>query len=202
MFLKKINQDLNLSLRESGFTEANSLQKETFSPIKSGIDLVIVAPAQDGKSTTIVLNVIQRLTEPFEQSPRALIIVPDREKVAEMVEIFEKLNKHNKLRVYSVYEQSDIDNDKNQISIGIDILIGTPKKLGELFSGAGFDINQLKMFVIDDLDLVLKSRTEQIITRLSDSIEKTQRIFTTTTVNDKIEILTEKLMVNPDYIEL
>lgn len=202
MFLKKINQNLNLSLIESGFTEANSLQKETFSLIKSGADMVIVAPKESGKSTTIALNVIQRLTAPFEQSPRALIIVPDREKVSELAQTFEKLNKRNKLRIYSVYEQSDIDNDKNQISTGIDILIGTPKKLGELFSGAGFDINRLKMLVVDDLDLVLKKRVEQIITRLSESIEKTQRIFTTTAVNDKIEVLAEKLMVNPDFIEI
>lgn len=202
MFLRKINPNLNLSLKESDFTEAYPLQVETFSPIKSGIDLIISGEHQSGKSTTIVLNVIQRLIEPFEQSPRALIIVPDKEKVAEMVETFKNLNKYNKLRVYSVHDQSDIDNDKNLISIGIDVLIGTPKKLGELFSGAGFDINRLKMFIVDDLELVLKNRAEPIITRLSFSIEKTQRIFVTTVITNKVEDLAEKLMNHPEYIEL
>src|SRR5690606_30714390 len=123
-------------------------------------------------------------------------------KVSELVEIFEKLNHYNKLRVYQTYEHTDIDNDKNLISEGIDILIGTPKKLSDLFSGAGFDINRLKMFIVDDLDLILKSRHEQIITRLSDAVEKTQRIFTVSEITDKIEMLSEKIMSNPTYIEM
>lgn len=202
MFLKKINSNLNLSLSESSLTNANILQKETFSLIKSGADLVISSPDKSGKSTTIVLNIIQRLVEPYEHSPRALIIVENRECVIEMVQIFETLNKHNDLRVSYTYEQTNLDDDKNKISIGIDVLIGTPKRLGEMFSGAGFDINRLKMFVIDDVDNILKSRHEQIITRLSDAIEKTQRIFMTTTITDKIETLADKLMANPTFIEM
>ncbi len=202
MFLKKINPNLNLSLAEGGFTEANELQEETFSLIKSGADLVICSPDNSGKTTNLALNVIQRLDEPYEQSPRALIIVQNREKVSELVEIFDQLNTHNKLRIYHTYEHTDIDNDKNLISIGIDVLIGTPKKLSDLFSGAGFDINRLKMFIVDDLDLILKSRQEQIITRLSDAIEKTQRIFTVSEITDKVEMLSEKIMSNPTYIEM
>lgn len=202
MFLKKINSNLNLSLSESSLTKANVLQKETFSLIKSGTDLVISSPDKSGKSTTIVLNVIQRLVEPFEHSPRALIIVENRERVMEMVEIFETLNKHNDLRVSYTYEQTNLDDDKNKISIGIDVLIGTPKRLSEMFSGAGFDINRLKMFVVDDINYIIKSRHEQIITRLSDAIEKTQRIFMTTTITEKIESLAGKLMTNPTFIEM
>lgn len=202
MFLKKINPNLHLSLSESNFTKATQLQKETFSLFKSGTDLVISSPDKSGKSTAIVLNVIQRLVEPYEHSPRALIIVENRERVIEMVEIFEVLNKYNDLRVSYTYEQTNLDDDKNKISIGIDVLIGTPKRLGEMFSGAGFDINRLKMIVIDDTDNILKNRHEQIITRLSDAIEKTQRIFMTTSITDKIEVLVDKLMSNPTFVEM
>lgn len=202
MFLKKINQSLNLSLTESGFTEPNDLQHSSFSLIKSGADTVLVSPKQSGKTTTIALNVIHKLEAPFEQSPRALIIVSRKEKILELTTLFEKLNKHNQLRIYPTYEQTDIDYDKNMISVGIDVLIGTPKRLAELFSGAGFDINRLKLFIVDDIDVILKNRQELIITRLSDSIEKTQRIFTATHINDKIEMLAEKIMINPTFVEM
>ncbi len=202
VFLKKINPNLNLSLTESGFTEPNELQHSSFSLIKSGADTVLVSPKQSGKTTTVALNVIQKLDAPFEQSPRALIIVNSKEKVLELTALFEKLNKYNQLRVYPTYEQTDIDQDKNMISVGIDVLIGTPKRLADLFSGAGFDINRLKVFIVDDADVILKNRQEQIINRLSDSIEKTQRIFTATHTNDKVEVLVDKLMVNPVFIEM
>ena len=61
MKLKKINEELQQALIENGLTEANEMQKETFSILKSGSDCIIIAPKGSGKSTTIVLNVIQRL---------------------------------------------------------------------------------------------------------------------------------------------
>lgn len=201
MFLKKINPQLELALAENGFTEPLELQKETFSPIKSGVDLVIQSPEKSGKSTAIALNVIHRLDKPFEQSPRALIIVQNKEKVLEMASIFETLNYHNKLRVFHTYEQTDIDNDKNLISVGIDVLIGTPRKLNELFSGAGFDINRLKFFIVDDLDIIIKNRQEPIITRLSNANEKVQKVFFTSVITEKIEMLADSLMIEPTFLE-
>ena len=56
MKLKKINEALQNALVESGLTEANTLQQETFSTIKSGADCLIVAPKGSGKTTTIVLR--------------------------------------------------------------------------------------------------------------------------------------------------
>ena len=90
MKLKKINENLQQALIENGLTEANDLQYETFSTLKSGADCIVIAPKGSGKSTTIVLNVIQQLVCEGEESPRALIIVEDKVKVLEMEELFEK----------------------------------------------------------------------------------------------------------------
>jgi superfamily II DNA/RNA helicase len=67
--------------------------------------------------------------------------------------------------------------DKNYISGGVDVLIGTPNKLGEMFTTAGFNVNRLKMFIIDDADSILKLRHETKLMRMSNSINKTQRII-------------------------
>ena len=52
MKLKKINEKLQDALIENGLTEANALQQETFSTIKSGADCLIVSPEGSGKTTT------------------------------------------------------------------------------------------------------------------------------------------------------
>ena len=96
MKLKKINEKLQDALIENGLTEANVLQMETFSTIKSGADCIIISPEKSGKTTTIVLNVIQQLAGKTEESPRALIIVEDKAKVLEMEELFENLIRNNK----------------------------------------------------------------------------------------------------------
>ena len=202
MKLKKINEKLQEALIENGLTEANALQQETFSTLKSGVDCIIVAPKGSGKSTTIVLNVIQQLAGKNEESPRALIIVEDKAKVLEMEELFEKYGKYNNLEVYGVHDKGDMDYDKNYISTGIDVLIGTPNKLSDMFTTAGYNVNRLKMFILDDANPILKLRHETKIMRISNSISKTQRIVFAEQLTESIEILTDKMLLEPYLFEI
>ena len=197
MKIKKINENLQENLFENGLIEANELQQETFSTLKSGADCIIIAPNGSGKTTTIVLNVIQKLAGAIEESPRALIFVEDKTKVLEMVELFEKYAKNTGLEVYGVHEKGDMDYDKNYISTGVDVLIGTPTKLNDMFTTAGYNVNRLRMFIVDDADAILKLRHETKIMRISDSIAKTQRIIFSEVFTERIEILADKMLVEP-----
>ncbi|WP_269240394.1 DEAD/DEAH box helicase [Flavobacterium limnophilum] len=197
MKLKKINENLQENLVENGLTEANEMQQETFSTLKSGADCIVIAPNGSGKTTTIVINVIQKLAGATEESPRALIIVEDKTKVLEMVALFEKYGKNSGLEVYGVHDKGDTDYDKNYISTGIDVLIGTPNKLNDLFSTAGYNVNRLRMFILDDADPILKLRHEIKIMRISNSIAKTQRIIFSDVFTERMEILADKMLVEP-----
>ncbi|KAF2517375.1 DEAD/DEAH box helicase [Flavobacterium foetidum] len=202
MKLKKINEKLQDGLIENGLTEANALQLETFSTIKSGADCVIISPKGSGKTTTIVLNVIQQLAGKNEESPRALIVVEDKEKVLEMEALFEKFGKYTNLEVYGVHDKGDMDYDKNYVSTGIDVLIGTPTKLNDMFSTAGYNVNRLKMFILDDADSILKLRHEPKIMRISNSIAKTQRIVFAESLTERIEILADKMLIEPYLFDM
>ena len=202
MKLKKINEKLQEALIEIGLTEANDLQQETFSTLKSGADCIVISPKGSGKSTTIVLNVIQQLVCEGEESPRALIIVEDKAKVLAMEELFEQLGSKTDLRVYGIHDKGDMEYDKNYISTGIDVLIGTPNRLGDMFTTAGYNVNRLKMFIIDDTDAILKLRHETKIMRISNSITRTQRLIFSEQLTERIEILAEKMLLEPFLFEI
>ena len=202
MKLKKINEKLQKALVENGLTEANVLQRETFSTLKSGADCIIIAPKGSGKSTTIVINVIQQLVAEGGESPRALIIVEDKVKVLEMETLFENLGSETNLRVYGVHDKGDLEYDKNYISTGIDVLIGTPNRLNEMLTTAGYIVNRLKMFILDDADTILKLRHDTKIIRISNSITRTQRIIFSDQLTERIEVLADKIMVEPFLFEI
>ncbi len=202
MILKKINENLQKALIEKGLTEANEMQRETFSTIKSGADCVIIAPAKSGKTTTLVLNVIQRLEKEFEESPRALIIVPNKEKLIEMKILFEELGNYTDLRVYGVHDKGDIDFDKNHISLGIDVLIGTPNRISEMFASAGFDVNRLKMYIIEDADELLRLRFDTKLARMSEAMGKTQRILFSENITERIDSFADRIMIEPVFFEM
>ena len=202
MQLKKINPNLQKALIENGLTDANEMQQETFSTIKSGADAVIQSGEKTGKSTTIVLNVIQRLEKTQGESTRALIIVENKERVLEMEELFLKLGTYTDLSILGVHDKGDIDYDKNVISMGLDVLIGTPARVNTLFSSAGFNINTIKMFVVDDTEILMRLRMDAVILRLSQSIEKTQRIFFCNTITERVESLANNIMIEPLFFEM
>ena len=202
MQLKKINPDLQQALIEFDLIEANEMQQETFSAIKSGADAVIQSPIGTGKTTTIVLNVIQRLQKTMGESTRALIIVENKEKVLEMEELFLKLGTYTDLSILGVHDKGDIDYDKNIISLGLDVLIGTPNRINALFSSAGFNINTIKMFVVDDSEVLFRNRVDAVILRLSSSIDKTQRIFFCSEITERVESLANNIMIEPLFFEM
>ncbi|MFN7676840.1 DEAD/DEAH box helicase [Flavobacterium sp.] len=202
MNLKKINPNLQKALIENGLTEANEMQQETFSTIKSGADAVIQSVGGSGKSTTIVINVLQRMEKSIGESTRVLIIVENKEKVLEMEALFLKFGTYHDLSILGVHDKGDIDYDKNIISLGLDVLIGTPNKINAMFSSAGFNINTIKMLIIDDADILFRNRMDAIILRLSNSIEKTQRLFFCSQITERVAVLAEKIMIEPTFFEM
>jgi superfamily II DNA/RNA helicase len=114
-----------------------------------------------------------------------------------MEELFEKYGRNAGLEVYGVHDKGDMEYDKNYISTGIDVLIGTPNKLGEMFTTAGYNVNRLKMFILDDADPNLKLRHETKIMRISNSINKVQRIIFSEEFTERVEILADKMLVEP-----
>ena len=202
MNLKKINPNLQKALVDNNLTEANEMQRETFSTIKSGKDAVIQSPGGTGKTTAIVLNVIQRLEKTLDESTRALIIVENKEKVLEMEELFLKYGTYHDLSIFGVHDKGDIDYDKNIISLGLDILIGTPNKINALFASAGFNAKTIKMFVVDDADILFRNRMDAIVLRLSNSIEKTQRLFFCSQITERVETLADNIMIEPLFFEM
>ncbi|WP_121967191.1 DEAD/DEAH box helicase [Myroides sp. N17-2] len=194
MKLKKINSTLQENLERNGLLEPTTLQKKTFGTIKSGRDVVVFGPKEQGKTTAMIIAAIQRVDKLVEEdiATKVLIVVKDKFEVERLVEVFEAYTKYMDLRVYGVHDYTDLDEDKNQLSLGNDILIGTATRLNEMFASAGFDVNQLKMYVIDDIDLQLRNRLEPRLHRLSESIGKTQRVYFATEFVEQLDMFADK----------
>lgn len=199
MNLKKINPNLQKALVEYGLNEPYAIVETTFSAVKSGADCYILAP--EGKTTMLVINAIQKLGKPEGESTRALILVESKEKMLEMTELFGRYAKYTGLRIYGTNDKTDIDNDKNLISLGIDILIGTPNKINALFSGAGFNMNTVKLFIVDDADRIFAARHESTVMRLAESVKSTQYIFTMSAGTEKTAAVSEKIMDEAQWFD-
>ena len=196
MKLKKINEHLAQRLVELGKTEPSEILKDSFGMIKSGNDVVIIHDDTEIREDVMIISVIQRLQKPYMLSPRALVVVKDKEAVLRVHDKFQKYSKYTELRIFSTHEKTDIDEDKNLISVGTDVLIGTPERLNEMFKVAGYDVNQLLMYVIDEADDLLRKRYDTKLARISEAIGKVQRFYLAVAEYEKLESFVDRTMLD------
>lgn len=201
MNLKKLIPELVSGLNDAGFDKnPKKIQSTSIPQIKSGADLFIISPEGSGKSTAIVIGIIQQLKEAFEEAPRAIIIAATKEKALELEAQFEIIGKHTNLRTFTAFDQGIIQYQKDMIYEGLDVLIGTPKRLNELEKVTGIPLSQIKMFVVDDAESFTLDKYAMIY-RIADSINKSQFIMLANSWNKKFEKLSERIMKNPRIIK-
>ena len=132
MAFKKLNTHLLERLDELGFSDPFPFQKEVISKIKAGNNIYAIAPKDSGKTTSLIIGTLLKLnSEAFEDAPRALIVVKDGEAVLELEEAFKAFTRRTDLRVYGVNEERRIDIQRDEIYIGADVVITTPRRLNK-----------------------------------------------------------------------
>ncbi len=202
MKLKKLIPELITGIIDAGFDkESREIQGKCIRQIKSGSDLFIVAPADSGKSTAVLIGVIQQLKAAFEEAPRAIIMTATKEKAFELENQFEILARRTDLRVFTVFDQGLIQYQKNMIYEGLDVLIGTPKRLSELVKINGIPLTKIKMFVVDDADILTIDK-HILIYRVADVIVKSQFIIVGRVWHRHFEKLSQRIMKNPKMVKL
>ena len=201
MSFKKLIQPLKNILEHKGFNEPLPFQKLTLPKIKSGASLFCIAPKETGKTTSIVLSVIQKLKgEAFEDAPRALIFVKDKQAALDLELEFRAFLRGSNLRIYCAYDQKNIDDQRNEIYDGVDIVIATPKRLNKIYYLNGINLNKLQMFIVEDAEFLLGNNNLAEITRTPESIGKCQYLVFSTTFDKRFERWLDTFMYNAQVV--
>ena len=186
-----------------GIEEPLLFQKKILPKIKSGRDLYIFAPENSGKTTALVISTIQKLeSAAFEDAPRALIYVKDKAAAMELEKEFKKFTRYMDLRIYSAYDEPDIEVQKIAIYEGVDIVIATPKKLFRLFSITGINVSQLKLVIVEDAEFLNNASVFNDLIRIPQHISKCQYLVFANEPNSKIERLRDSFMARAEVLKL
>jgi len=203
MKLKKLIPELASAIIDAGFDkEPREIQSLFLPKIKSGADIFLLSPDETGKTTAIVIGVIQQLKQEFEEAPRAIIVTSTKEKAFEIEEKFKLLGKNTSLRTFVAFDQGILQYQKDEIYDGLDILICTPKRLKELINVNGVPMTKVNLIVVDEADEVMSNTHHAIIYRIGDGVKKAQFIFSSSDWNLRFDTVEERLMKNPVFIEL
>ena len=194
-----IKKQLRKAVDDLGFEKPTPIQQASYSTILAGSDFVGIAQTGTGKTIAYLLPILQDLTFSDQPQPRVLILAPTRELVIQIVEQIEKLTPYLSVRVLGVYGGSNnIIGQKQALSEGIDVIVGTPRRLYDLALSNLLRLKFIKKLVIDEVDIMLdfgyKTQLKNIFEHLP---IKRQNILFSATMTSYVDELTDGFLINP-----
>ncbi len=202
MPFKKLIEPLKDIIEHKGFETALPLQKQILSKIKGGASMFVMAPKESGKTTSIVISVIQKLKHAFEDAPRALIFVKDKQAALDLERVFNDFKRGTDLRVYCAYEEYDIESQRDEIYVGTDIVIATPKRLNKIFYINGINLNKLQMCVVEDAEFLFRGNNFAEVTRTPESIGKCQYLIFSNKFDARFERWQDTFMYKAQVVKV
>jgi superfamily II DNA/RNA helicase len=203
MSFEKLNTEILEALETNNFEAPTPLQKKALPIIKGGSNLFCIGSKGSGKTTTIIISVMQKLKcKPEGDAPRALILVETKADALNLKEAFEKFIKPRTLRIYTAYEEQTLDQQREEIYYGQDILIATPKRLNKLYLMNSLDLSQLKLYILEDAEFAEKGLYFAAINRIPESINKCQYLVFAETLSARLQRFEETFMYRAQIIKV
>ncbi|MFD2541089.1 DEAD/DEAH box helicase [Lacinutrix gracilariae] len=203
MSFKKLHPALKEALDTLEFEAPLAFQKKILPKLKGGANVYGLAPAGFGKTTALIIATIHKLkAEAFEDSPRALILVKDKQAALDLKAEFEKFTRRTDLRVYAAYEEQTLDQQREEIYYGVDVLIATPKRLNKLYFMNSVHLGQLQIFALEDAEFLIRNNYHNDVLRVTESIQKCQYIILAESMHSKYERLKDSFMFNAQEVKM
>lgn len=198
-----LNKPLLNALQDLDFVNPTPIQKNAFSVILSGRDMIGIAQTGTGKTLAYLLPILRQLKFSNQKNPRVLIVVPTRELVVQIVEEIEKLTKYMQVRSLGVYGGTNINTQKQLVYNGVDILVATPGRLVDLALTGILRLKEIQKVVIDEVDEMLNLGFRTQVTNILNMLpKKRQSLMFSATLTSDVEKLIQDYFHAPLKIEI
>ena len=192
-----------------GFDHCTEIQGLSLPIIADGQDIAAQAQTGTGKTAAFLLGAFARLLEhdggPRDQNqPRMLVIAPTRELAIQIGKDAEELSQFTDLRTAIVYGGIDYEKQRQQLSSGVDVLIGTPGRLIDYFKQKVFNLKKIEIVVLDEadrmFDLGFIADIRFLLRRMPEPQDRMSMLFSATLSHRVMELAYEH-MNNPTPVK-
>ena len=153
-----LDERIMRGIADAGFIHCTPIQAATLPAALQGRDIAGQAQTGTGKTAAFVIATLHHLLKhPPDPSrnpsdPRALILAPTRELAVQIHHDAEILSKYSDLELGVVYGGTGYESQRQRLTQGTDILIGTPGRLIDYHKQRVFGLKAIQVVVLDEAD--------------------------------------------------
>ncbi|MDO8827398.1 ATP-dependent RNA helicase RhlB [Methylophaga sp.] len=202
---------LQKGLQQAGFEYCTPIQAQSLPLLLANRDVAGQAQTGTGKTIAFLLATFQRLLtsqdtqKPTSKQPRALILAPTRELAIQIVKDAELLNSEAGLRIVIAHGGKDYQRQRDAITDGCDVLIGTPGRLLDFHKQRVFNLNNIEVVVLDEADRMFDLgfiKDVRFFLRRLPAPDKRLGMLFSATLSYKVTELAYEHMNNPEKVQV
>lgn len=210
MSFEKLNliEPILLALKSEGYSKPTPIQEQSIPVLLERRDLLGCAQTGTGKTAAFAIPILQLLhqDELYKKGPggiRALVLTPTRELAIQIGESFAAYGKLLRLKHTVIFGGVSQKSQTDALRAGVDMLIATPGRLLDLMDQRFVNLQQIKIFVLDEADRMLDMGfihdVRKVIAKLP---QKRQSLFFSATMPTEISKLANSILTDPVRVEV
>ncbi|MEV5557625.1 DEAD/DEAH box helicase [Nonomuraea wenchangensis] len=187
-------------LARQGIESPFPIQSATIPDVLAGNDVLGRGQTGSGKTLAFGLPTMARLAgaKPLPGRPRAMILVPTRELALQVHDALEPLGRGLGLRMKVVVGGMSMGKQIEALRRGVDLVIATPGRLGDLIRQGECSLADVEVSVLDEADHMCDLGFFPVVTELlAQTPSDGQRLLFSATLDGDVDKLVQRFLKNP-----
>jgi len=180
-----------------GFESPSAIQQRAVLPIIAGNDTIAQAQSGTGKTAAFGISVLQRL-DLNNKMCQALVLAPTRELAQQIRKVFQSLGDFLKITSHACIGGTSVRDDIRTLTRGVQIVVGTPGRVGDMIRRNALSCKHVSMFVLDEADEMLsRGFRDQIYDVFQGLNQDVQVCLFSATMPDEVLEISTRFMRDP-----
>ncbi|PSW32313.1 ATP-dependent RNA helicase [Photobacterium phosphoreum] len=191
------------ALDSMGFVSPTPIQAASIPLLLTGTDALGKAQTGTGKTAAFSLPVLNKI-DLSQHKPQAIVMAPTRELAIQVAAEIKVLGQNIKgLKVLEIYGGASIVDQMRALKNGAHIVVGTPGRVKDLISRKQLFLDEVKTFVLDEADEMLKMGFVDDVTWIMEQAPETaQRVLFSATMPPIVKEIVDRFLREPARIDV
>lgn len=197
-----LNEKLKKGLESMGFDEMMPIQEQTMEAILNGENVIGEADTGTGKTAAFLVPILNSI-DYSSHNIECLIVTPTRELALQIASEVSKIGKYIKPQYVVLVGGMSMRDQVRALNDKPSIVIGTLGRINDHLRGRKINMSNIKYFILDEADEMLKEGFKEDITAINKAIPKTkQTLLFSATISKQILALSKSIMDNYRFISV
>lgn len=201
-----LSEQILKNIATEGYEKPTPIQQKAIPAILKKLDVMAAAQTGTGKTAAFTLPLLENLRngDPAKSKAiRALILTPTRELACQVAENIAAYSQNLKIKSTVAYGGVPIAPQIEIIKNGIDILVATPGRLGDLYGKGAVKFDKVETIILDEADRMLDLGFFEEIKDLLDILPpQRQSLLFSATFSKAVRNLAQQFVKNPIEITI